>query len=173
MWNPDDLAAFPSLVRGVDNYKVDPKSDYGRLQVFYNAAASHPPIHRSLNAASSSKYSDVLPCELWWVDGSHKFELNTDKDCRMFFFIEHVTGYPFISFHPDKSTDSFIKGLKALVERVRKLSDNKIRLLKGDFDTAWAVQGRPDFILTSKVQEVCTALIIDFNPVAPYCQSMN
>ena len=91
----------------------------------------------------------------------------------MFFFVEHVTGYPFISFHPDKSTDSFLKGLEALVARARKLSTNKIRLLKGDFDTAWAVQGRPDFILTGKVQAACAALNIDFTPVAPYSQSMN
>ena len=42
VWNPDDLAAFPSLVRGVAPYFVNPKTDY----VFHRAAAANPPINR-------------------------------------------------------------------------------------------------------------------------------
>ena len=68
------------------------------------------------------------------------------------------------SFHADKSTDSYLTGVDALRERARHLG-HTVRALKGDFDTAWAVQGRPEFILTRKVQDYCTKHGIDFTPV--------
>ena len=92
MWNPDDLAALPGLVHGAALYAVNPKTDYGRIEVFHRAAAANPPIRRTLNAASHSKYADVRPGELWWCDGSHKFERNADGDCRMLFFVDHIYG---------------------------------------------------------------------------------
>ena len=156
-------------------YTLNPDADYGRIEVFHRAAAARPGISKRLNLFSASKKATYKLGEVWWTDSSPDYPLNIDGNRRISHFYEDLTGVPVLSFRKDKSASSFVLSLKHLEKRLLHLCPGvKLKLIRGDFDTAWATQGRPDDITTREVQDyVATRDGLQIIPIAPHSQSLN
>jgi hypothetical protein len=175
IWNRAHLATYYKLVDGVRPYTLNPDADYGRIEVFHRAAAARPGISKRLNLVSASKKTIYKPGEVWWTDSSPNYPLNIDGNRRISHFFEEFTSVPVLSFFPDKSASSFVRSIKHLEKRLLILCPGvKLKLIRGDFDTAWATQGRPGDITTREVQDfVATRDGLQIIPIAPHSQSLN
>jgi len=148
IWNPSDLALFPSLVRGVSDYIVHADDDYA------HAAAARPGIFRKRNAAFAASAAHALPKpgEWWDMDISPPYPLDPEGNCRTFFFFERHFAYPFLAFRPSKSAEDFTASVDLLREFIRLICPGiSLKRLCGDYDPTWVVAGRPDSILNAHV----------------------
>lgn len=146
-----------------------------RIEVFHRAAAARPGISKRLNLVSASKKTIYKPGEVWWTDSSPNYPLNIDGNRRISHFFEEFTSVPVLSFFPDKSASSFVRSIKHLEKRLLILCPGvKLKLIRGDFDTAWSTQGRPGDITTREVQDfVATRDGLQIIPIVPHSQSLN
>jgi hypothetical protein len=109
------------------------------------------------------------------MDISAHLPMSPDGDSYIFFFFEHVSTYPVLSFRPSKSAADFLASVDHLRATIRALCPDgtRLRLLTGDFDPTWAVQGRPDHTLTSQVRAHADLHNYTVSPFPPYSQSLN
>jgi hypothetical protein len=139
------------------------------------ALRRRPGIHTSVNAITASIRESSMPGTVWWTDISHKYEQDFDGNHYGRTFAEEHTSYSLEYFSVDKSCASLINHLEKLKSWViQHVPGAKLRVLRCDFGSEYARQGRGDDVLTKSLSSFCDANPgIRVHPVAPRAQAYN
>jgi len=152
----EQLLSMVETVGGVaSGHSVAEHKDYsGGLsqKALGRTRAAHP----KLNLASWTLRQHIRPGEQWWADIGHMHapDFRGDKYCRT--FSEEHTGVVLQRFCADKTTTTLIKQLEWLERWVGiNVPGGALRILRCDFGSEYAVQGRGDDILTAALAAFC------------------
>jgi len=177
VWNQDHLRLFPTLVDGVAAYSPAQVADALplRLATFHKAAQRRVAIRRSKNSASAAVAGLYATGEFWWVDWSAPYPPDCDGNTYAICAFEDKSQFAVLDFAPSKSADSFVRALENLDIRLRHLlPGTALRRISGDFDPAWAVQGRPTDLLPAAVRRfVLSRRDLVIVPMPPYSPELN
>jgi len=143
-------------VEGVaEGHSVSDHKDYSggiAQRAMGRTRAAHP----KLNIASWTLRQLIRPGEQWWADIGHMHapDFRGDMYCRT--FSEEHTGVVLQRFCADKTTATLIKQLEWLEQWVQvNVKGGALRVLRCDFGSEYAVQGRGDDILTAALVAFC------------------
>ena len=133
------------------------------------------PVHRVVNQVTQSIRDVMPPGSTWWTDISHQHEPDFEDNQYGRIFCEEHTGYAQEYFSHEKTCASLLVHLRQLQSWIlQHVPGGRLMLLRCDFGSEYARQGRGDNILTRALSEFCDANPgIRVRPVAPRAQSSN
>ena len=175
IFGPEQLRLMSSVVEGVaTGAHVSPTKDYS-AGLLHRARGRTSPARKKLNITAWQVRQRLAPGDMWWADIGHVHppDWRGDTYCRT--FAEEHTGVVVPYFCSSKSTAALIA---QLVEHETWVATNvpggRFRVLRCDFGSEYAVQGRGDDYLTAALKIFC-ADRPDFHvePCPPHAHAFN
>jgi len=155
--------------------KLDDHKGYGRGALLLQAAMRRSPIYSVLSENSHQRLLNTAPATSWDCDVFTLPEPDQDGNTTMFNFFERRTSTPFIGFSPCKGAAAFVVAITQLEIFARHFCPGvDIEDLSGDFDSSWAVNGKPGDTMPAELRTFCTTRPrLRVVPKPPYSPALN